>query len=500
MQTYIAPGHGWLLLLFYGSAMTLLVWLGTRPDKSAEQHLVADRAVGPWAGAFSIAVTWIWAPAIFICSQKSYQQGIAGIFWFTLPNIACFFTFVPIALALRRRMTKGYSMPDYVWQRYHHDPRAHSIALFISLGYSLSAIIANSLAGGLLLHKLSGMNQPLAIIAFAAVALFYSAWRGLPASIITDVVQMCLILFIAFILVPWTLSGAGGWSALSGGSSGIAGSNNPLDPWIAYSFGIPVTIGLIAGPICDQMFYQRAMAARKDSIASTFILGGLLFSIVPIILSVFGFIAANPKITPLLDIGDPQLVSVEVVGHFLPNWTLLGFALMALCGLSSTLDSAYCAAGSLWAVDIYGRYFNKKANDRDFLRASKAGMAAIGIGGTAIAIVPGLNLLWVFMSSNALAAGVLVPVITSVYWPRSTARGFFLGALTAVLFGFPLSIYANASGSANLLVLAYVGPILCSLLIIALDALGALDILFAPHWTVLSHAAPHAAPHKGPAV
>ena len=37
-----------------------------------------------------------------------------------------------------------------------------------------------------------------------------------------------------------------------------------IDPWVAYSFGIPVTIGLPSGPIGDQQHWQRAYALKSD--------------------------------------------------------------------------------------------------------------------------------------------------------------------------------------------------------------------------------------------
>lgn len=71
-----------------------------------------------------------------------------------------------------------------------------------------------------------------------------------------------IILLIALILAPWAFFESGGVSTTASGLNGIHGSTNIIDPWILYSFGIPVTISLISGPICDQMFYQRAMATR----------------------------------------------------------------------------------------------------------------------------------------------------------------------------------------------------------------------------------------------
>ncbi len=465
MHTPIDTQTGWSLLALYGLAMTGIVWLMTKREQTAEQHLVADRAVGSWSGAFSMAVTWIWAPAIFVCSQKSYEQGLAGIFWFTLPNIVCFLTFVPVALKVRRMMPSCYSLPDLIWQRFGGDRPSHLAFLLIVLGTTLTGIISNSLAGGLLMHSLAGTDQTQTIAAFAAIALFYSIWRGLPASIVTDVIQMALILVVAFVLVPWTVLAAGGLSSLTPGISGLHGSANILDPWILYSFGLPATIGLISGPICDQMFYQRAMAAKQDAIRATFIKGGLLFGLVPITLCLFGFIAANPLYASSLQADDPQLIAVRVVEHFLPHWTLYGFAIMVLCGLSSTLDSAYCSAGSLFSVDVYRRYINPSATDNQMLRASQFGMLVIGCAGTFIAILPGVKLLWIFLIYGTLAAAGLFPALLSLYWPTVTARATFIGVTMAIAFGLPLSIYANVTESPHLIVLSTLGTAALGLLV-----------------------------------
>lgn len=182
-----------------------------------------------------------------------------------------------------------------------------------------------------------------------------------------------------------------------------------------------------------------------------------MFAIVPIVLSLFGFIAAAPSFSAAVGPGDPQLVSIRVVQHFLPGWTLLGFSVMALCGLSSTLDSAYCAAGSLFSVDIYRRYVNPGATDQQMLRASKLGMLSIGILGTIIALLPGISLIWLMMIYGTFAGSAVSPALMAIYWKDVTARAVTWGVASALIFGFPLSVYANLSDSPRLLVLSVVG-------------------------------------------
>lgn len=469
-MNFLSQSQGWLVFGLYAIIVLLLTWFGTRREQTADEHLVANRKVSVFAGAFSIAVTWIWAPAIFIASQKSFEQGLPGIFWFTFPNILCFFIFAPLALRLRRLLPFGYSMPDYITRRFPDKAYVHLVSLLITLGYELGAIIINTLAGGLLLHAISGIPIQLAIFGLAAIAVFYSIWRGLPASIITDMIQMAMILFIGFILVPWVVIRAGGIPAITAGIGGITGQNtNLFDPWIAYSFGIPATLSLIAGPIADQMFYQRAMATNQRQIVKTFVYGGLLFGIVPIILSVFGFVAANPALIGQLGITDHQLVGVNVVHYFLPAWTLYGFAVMALCGLSSTLDSAYCAIGSLTAIDVFKRYIKPRASDRELVSAARVGILTFALVGTGIALIPGIKLLWIFLIYGALASAALVPTVLSLYWSRLTHRGAFWGAAISFIVGLPLSIYANVTNNTHLVVAASLASVLLGLVICIID-------------------------------
>ena len=88
----ITQQEGFSMLALFGLVMISLVYFLTKKKLNTnERFLVADRQVSWIRGAFSIAVSWIWAPAIFIASLQAYTKGIAGAFWFIAPNIICFF-------------------------------------------------------------------------------------------------------------------------------------------------------------------------------------------------------------------------------------------------------------------------------------------------------------------------------------------------------------------------------------------------------------------------
>ncbi|MCB0325422.1 MAG: hypothetical protein KDD69_17690 [Bdellovibrionales bacterium] len=465
----LTQNEGMLLLAAFGCAMLILVWWGAKREHGLDGFLAANRDVSVGHGALSIAVSWIWAPAVFICSLQAYTKGLPGVFWFTFPNVLCFFTFAPLAIRFRRSLPHGYTLPEYIAFRFPASRRAHLALLVVFFGYQLGAVIINTLAGGLLLNAVAGIKFSHAVLGMSTIAISYSLLGGLRASILTDVIQMAMLLLVALALVPWSLQVAGGSAVLLAGLGGFDGSHrNLLDPWIAFTMGIPMTLGLLAGPISDQMFFQRAQAIREASPFRTFIIAGLLFAVVPVVLSSLGFIGAGLAQTKGFSVSDPQLVGPAVVAELLPRTALYLFCLMAFAGLCSTLDSAYCAISALGSIDVYRRYVNSQATDAQLLRASRFSMLALGTLGTGAALLQP-QLLWVFLIYGALAAAGMFPIIFSLCWSGVTERGVFWGVCSSLCLGLPLSMYANISERPVLIVLAavlstFVGGIVCILL------------------------------------
>ena len=155
--------EGLTLLVLFGISMISLVLFLKEKKQTSDSFLVADRDVSLLRGAFSSAVSWIWAPAIFICSLQSYENGLTGIFWFTLPNILCFFTFVPFAVYVRNKLPEGYTLPQLIKKRFN-DKKTHLAFIFIFVSYQLGAFVINALAGGVLLNSISSTPLSLSLI------------------------------------------------------------------------------------------------------------------------------------------------------------------------------------------------------------------------------------------------------------------------------------------------------------------------------------------------
>ena len=301
MQNVLDQTGGLIFLFLFGAVMVALTaWVGRGRRRDNAEFLLAGRNVGVLTGAMSIAASWIWAPALFIASQKAYEQGIAGLFWFTFPNVMALVVFAPLALRIRERFPSGYTLPQFMGNR--HGRGVHILYLIQFFGLQICSFAVQILAGSALIETMTGLPFLLVATILVGTALLYSVMGGIRASLTTDFLQMALILTISAIAVSWAVVRAGGLSIVAEGLGGHSGDGNLFDPWVAYSFGIPVTIGLLSGPIGDQMHWQRAYALRSNSdVIKTFLLGAALFIVVPLSLSLLGFVAANDEVSRRLD-------------------------------------------------------------------------------------------------------------------------------------------------------------------------------------------------------
>ncbi len=486
----MGTGSAYLLLVAFAVTMFLATTILSRGHRwqTTVGFMAAGRNVNWVLGSVSIAVCWIWAPALFVSVQEAYQQGIPGIFWFTFPNALCLIIVAPLAVRIRKYLPGGYTQPE--WIRHRFDERTHRMYLIPFFWYQLMAVTVQLYAGGTIFSLLTGARVELVMVVLATTTLAYGIISGMRASIITDFLQYALIVAGGLIVIPWAVWAAGGLSAVAGGLGGQTGLHRSvLDPQVAFNFGIVQTIGLISGMLADQQHWQRAFTIKDRQLVRSYVIGGLLFGIVPLSLGLLGFLGANHRLGISLPKGvDPSMIGVAVITHYLPGWAVIAFLLMLLGGLCSTLDSGLVAAASLFAMNCFkyskpeellahkerlGEPLTAAENalqadlDRKILRRGRAAMVGITIAGLlvvfAVLYIPGFGLQYLWWVFNTVAACIAVPTVLSLYWRRLSSRGVFWGVITAFCFGVPLFVYSNIKNIPWLTVASSVGIVLITL-------------------------------------
>lgn len=380
--------------------------------------------------ALSIAVTWIWAPALFVSSEKAYTSGIPGLFWFLVPNVLCLLIFIPFANRIRQEMPNGFTLSEYMSKCYSR--RVKGIYLFQLSGLSILSTAVQLLAGGKILSTITGIPFWLVTVLLSVIVFLYSNRRGIITSVYTDMIQMVFILFAGFIFLAWALK-IKGLGPLLDGLGGISGDYKHLFDLkgieVMLTFGIPTAIGLIAGPFGDQSFWQRVFSVKDKALTKAFSLGAFLFSLVPLMMAAIGFIAAGDGFVP----SDLSVVNQEFIAFIFPSWAVWVFVVMLLCGLMSTVDSNLCSFTSLM----------NDVRDTFDIKHFKFGMAGMLVIAIFIANIPGLGIVHLFLFYGALRAVTFLPTVLTLLHVKLSEQGVFYGVFISLLIALPISAYGN---------------------------------------------------------
>lgn len=467
MTPLLTPIQALTHLLIFGFVMVGATYFGARRvgNKTLDGFLVVNRRVPWWLGGPAITASWTWAVALMVSVQMSYEQGLAGIFWFTVPNVIAVLVYIWLGPAIRRKLPQGYSLPEWIHTRFS-DKRVTGLYLFVFVYYQIMAVLVQIYAGAHVLSAATGISPLWLMPAVLIITLAYALISGMEASVLTDLLQTALLLVPGWLIVLLIVRAAGGHFNFEG--VGPGGGLNPFSPYIALTAGVISSVGLISGAICDQEFWQRCFSIKESDLKKSFVFGAILFATIPVSLSLLGFVAASPEVGLVLSPGfDKSLVGFAIVGHLLP-WAAVLYLYMILAGLCSTLDSALSAVSSLCPLIVDAPWKTNQRERRQFtLGQARLSMVLLGVVGLALSygveFIPGFGLKYLWWFFNTMAACVVVPTVLSLFWDRLSARGVLVGSGIGIAVGLPLVVYASIMQNDPLLSAAYAGVILVSL-------------------------------------
>jgi len=479
---------GLTLIVGYFIVMMMIVLFLRKREKTKEEFLVANRSASWILTSFSMAATWIWAPALFVAAEKAYTQGIVGVFWFVVPNVLTLVLFAFFANKMRKLRPEGWTFSDYIREKYSN--RTHNLFLVESFGLQVFSLAVQLLAGAVIFSKITGLPFTLTTLLLALLPLTYTFISGIRSSIITDFWKMAWIVIVLLLGLPFMFSSVGpdalikGLGGISGDFTGLFSGKGLL---VTLSFGIPTTIGLLSGTFGDQMFWQRVFCVKADKVKKTMITAAVIFAVVPVSLALFGLFAAGAG----LSITDTQLVNVSAVIEFCPRWFLYLFFVLILSGLVSTVDSILCAVSSVAGHDVHIRVYKKyservrnKIFAKNILQHSfwefqvwivdnpvKFGrlvMVTVAFLAILIANIPGITILYLFLFYGTLRSSVMLPTIFAIKGIKMSEKGLYYGLLTSMCIGLPIFAIANLTGNVPAIVFGSLFTILASGLIAVL--------------------------------
>lgn len=127
-------------------------------------------------------------------------------------------------------------------------------------------------------------------------------------------------------------------------------------------------ISLIAGSsttTMDQAYHNRGVASRADSISTSFLLGGLSWAFIPLVIASSLGLAARALDLPL----SPSQVSSGLAAPaaaaaLLGKPGAVAILILLFLAVTSAASAQLVAVSCIFTYDIYGVYINPKASDR----------------------------------------------------------------------------------------------------------------------------------------
>lgn len=436
------------LVLFSGFvAVTLGIttWVSRKRRGSAEEFYAGGRLFSPMENGFAIAGDYMSAASFLGISGLIALFGYDGLLYSVGFLVAWLVVLFLVAELVRN--CGRFTLADVVAARMRERPvriAAGTSSITVSVLYLVAQMVGAGSLVALLLGRTGGAAQAWAVIGVGALMVIYVSLGGMRATTWIQIVKAVLLLggtVALTVLVMMRFHGDFDRLLLTAaersghGAAFLAPGLRYGGDWTArfdfISLGLALVLGTAGLPHILSRFYTvpTARAARRSVVWSIGLIGG--FYLMTIVLgfgaaaivgpeAVRGSNAAGNTAVPLLALdlgggadstGGTVLFSIVAAVAFA---TIL--AVVAGCTLAASASVAH---------DLYASL--RRAGSEPRSEVAVARMAAVGVGGVAIALgllARDLNVAFLVGLAFAVAASANLPVLLySLLWRGFTTRG-----------------------------------------------------------------------------
>merc|ERR1712151_1424305 len=205
-------------------------------------------------------------------------------------------------------------------------------------------------------------------------------------------------------------------------------------------FGICNIVGNFGTVFVDQSYWQSAIAAKPESAARGYMLGGICWFSIPFSLATSLGLASTALMLPITaSEAGAGLVPPAVATHLLGGAGASLILVMLFMAIVSTGSAESIAVSSLVSYDIYREYINPEATGKQILLVSRVVIVLFGLfmGLFSILLAAiGLNLGWVYLFMGIVIGSAVFPLWNMMTWKGASEKG----AAIAAWSGFFLAV------------------------------------------------------------
>jgi sodium/proline symporter len=429
------------LVAYYVVMVVIGVWAARKGSSNTlEGFLLGNRKMGPLITALTLQATSMSGFMFLGAGSEGYRMGYWAL-WYAAGDIGGGVLNLSLLGRRMRKLSRAFgslTSIEYLEHRYP-SPLTRLVAGILTIFFLFFYVLAQFIAGGKGMAMITGMPYWLALLIAVGIILAYTYIGGYFAVAYTDLLQSLIMITGMVWIVVACLSHLGG---LTAANSAIAA----LDPSYLSLWGkdlakqghwgevigavLVFSVGYMGWPhvVTRHMAMRSPATARSAGLYST--LWNLLFVPAPYLVGILAIV-----ILPRL--GDPELAIFEVAGKLLPP-AVTGLVMAAImAAVMSTADSILLQTGSIAARDLYQRFANPSATDKQMVLVSRLLVLTIGVVGYLVALLqPPSVFTIVIFTTSVLGSAFLPAYFCAAWWRKANTPGAVSSMIGGALVAF----------------------------------------------------------------
>ncbi len=367
-----------------------------KSDNATEEYFTGGRALAWPVVAGSLLLTNLSTEQLVGLNGAVFgDKAMVGIAWEAL---AAFAMIATALIFLPKYLASGFTTtPAFLEKRFDKTTRSMVSGLFL-FGYVTVLLPVVLYTGSLAMIGMFDLNIPLWLVVatIGSLGSAYAIFGGLKSVAVSDTLNGVGLLVGGLAIPALALIALGDGSFFSGLSTLV--NTNPEYLAVLTNTNVDGNVvsvpwpTLLTGMMFIQVFYwstnqvivQRAMAAKSLAEGQKGVLFASAMKLVgPLMLCLPGIIALHMTD---LTIDKQDQVYGAIVRHVLPDWSLGLFAAVLMGSILSSFNSALNSASTLFSLQFYHGYINKKASGEQIVKIGK--YFGIGLAIASIIIAP----------------------------------------------------------------------------------------------------------------
>ena len=423
MSIYLAAVIAYLIALAGAG-----VWRA-RGVRSGDDFMLAGRTLPARVLVFTLLSTWIGSGSLFAGAGLGYRAGFPALWQSAGAWVGIALVYF---LAPRVRRLAQYTVPDVLELHYGRWGRILGTATTVVAYTTIAAYQFRG--GGRLLNLIAGIEPRTGAAITAAFCIAYTALAGMLSVAYLDVANGIMMIGATVVAVVYLTGRAGGagaaLDALRPDQVTLFGTLSPAD---ALALFLP-TMFLLLG---EANMYQKFFSARDERAARTavagWIVGTILVETLIVSIGVFGSV-----VVPGLGVQESEGIAVRVAVDVLP--TALGLALVAGAAaiIVSTATSFLLTPATSLTRDVYHRFVNPTASDRQMLVLTRSLVVGLGVVALLVGNFFPTILAMALWAYTMYGAGVTPALLAALVWPgvgrKAGAASIAVGMATTVIW------------------------------------------------------------------